>query len=246
MAEIDFDDGTWPPVPERRAPPNDIDRPCQVTRMEGTKPCLKPALYGHRFCAHHANIGSPSGPRLYKNRRASKYHGALPARLVAAYEASLDDGRLLQMREEVALLDSRIVDLLARVDSGESGRLWGKLGESHQEFSLARRQGKVELMQEKLAELEALIAAGKHDAEAWREIQQALDLRRKLVESERKRIGEQQQAVTAEQLAGFMSTLLELLTHEIDDTATLSRISNKLYQMVTIEGEAIEAASTPS
>jgi len=123
MAEIDFDDGTWPPVPERRAPPNDIDRPCQITRMEGTKPCLKPALYGHRFCAHHANISSPSGPRLYKNRRASKYHGALPARLVAAYEASLDDGRLLQMREEVALLDSRIVDLLARVPPRHLGRL---------------------------------------------------------------------------------------------------------------------------
>lgn len=243
---IDFNDGTWPALPERRDPPFDIDRPCQAKKPAGAKPCMKPALRGNRFCAHHAtSLGRATNGRNYKDGKTSKYHGALPGRMLAAYEASLDDGRLLQMREEIALLDSRIVDLLARVDSGESGRLWTRLGEVQREFTLARNQGKVDLMQEKLAELEGLIAAGKKDAESWREVQAALDLRRKLVESERKRIAEQQQAVTAEQLAGFMSTLLELLTNEIDDRATLSRISRRLYQMVTIEAEPTAAASTP-
>jgi hypothetical protein len=238
---IDFEDGTWPPVPERKAPPFDIDRPCQVKRPEGAKPCMRPASYGNIYCGFH---DEHTNGRM-THGRTSKYHGALPGRLLAAYEASLDDGRLLQMREEIALLDSRIVDLLARVDSGESGRLWARLAEVQREFSIARHQGKVDLMQEKLAELEALIVAGRRDAEGWREVQVALDLRRKLVESERRRITEQQQAVTAEQLAGFMSTLLELLTSEIEDRGTLARISRRLYQMVTIEAAPTQAVSSP-
>ena len=244
---IDFNDGTWPEPPVRREPPFDIDRPCQVKKPEGKKPCMKPALYGDVYCQFHARkaIG-PGAIANYTNGRSSKYHGALPARLVAAYEASLDDGRLLQMREEIALLDSRIVDLLSRVDSGESGRLWGRLVEVQREFTIARKTGKVDLMQEKLAEVEALIAKGSRDAEAWREVQSALDLRRKLVESERRRINDQQQAVTAEQLAGFMSTLLELLTSEIEDRSVLARISRRLYQMVTIEAEPTHAMSSRS
>jgi len=245
MAEpIDFDDGTWPPVPVRREPPFDIDRPCQVKKAPGVKPCMKAAMYGSPYCPYHVKHTGVA-VNAYKDGRTSKYHGALPARLLAAYEASLDDGRLLQMREEIALLDSRIVDLIKRVDSGESGRLWVRLGEVQREFSTARKLGKVELMSEKLAELEALIAAGKRDAEAWREVQTALDLRRKLVESERRRINEQQQAVTAEQLAGFMSTLLELLTDEVEDRNVLGRISRRLYQMVTIEVAPSQTVSVP-
>ena len=53
---------------------------------------------------------------------------ALPARRLAArYEESLRDGDVLSLVSEVALTDARLEDLLRRVDSGESGKVWEQL-----------------------------------------------------------------------------------------------------------------------
>lgn len=181
----------------------------------------------------------------YKDGSRSKYSAGLPSRMLESYERALSDGKMLQLRDEVALLDARLQDLLTRVDSGESGRLWERLATAHTEFSKARSTGKVDEMQEKLAEMEALIAAGRRDTEAWREVHTTLDLRRKLVESERKRILEAQQAVTAEQLTDFMGILLDVIGSEVTDPAMLSRVSARLTHAIT-EGSVTSASSRPA
>lgn len=219
---------------------------CGAHRTNG-EPCGNHAMMGKRVCRPHggASLSGRAHPRFTTGRK-SKYANFLPSRMLKAYEASMDDGQLLQQRQEISLLDSRITDLLTRVDTGESGRLWDRLGKSHAEFAAARHLGKVPEMQEKLAEMEALIAAGRHDADAWRELQGALDLRRKIVESERRRLLDAQQSVTAEQLTGFMTAMLELLDHEIKDRKILSRISEKLYLMATVDTTPVSASSVPA
>jgi hypothetical protein len=219
---------------------------CNGHRTDG-QPCGKFAMKNKTKCMKHGgkSLVGRAAPN-YKHGGYSKYDKVLPQRMLAAYREASQDGRMLQLREEVALLDARLADLLTRVDSGESGRLWARLGTAHAEFVQARTLGKVEIMQEKLAEIGGLIAEGKSDAECWREIHATLDLRRKLVESERKRLLDAQQAVTAEQLTGFMSALLDLLTREVTDRKLLSRLSDGLYQLAAVDVTPSSAVSTPA
>jgi len=212
---------------------------CGAKRVDG-QPCEAPPIKGMRRCRKHGGkslVGraSPS----YKHGRRSKYAGLLPGRMVQSYEESINDSRGLQLRQEIGLVDARISDLLTRVDTGESGRLWTKLKQTHAEFNKARSLGKIDEMQERLAELGGLIAAGQKDVEIWDEVNRALDLRRKLVESERKRIIETQQSVTAEQITDFMTVLLDILASEVKDRPTLNRLANRLLEIVPSEATSV-------
>jgi hypothetical protein len=87
------------------------------TRNGGT--CKQPALPNGR-CHYHggkslAGIASPT----YKEGKYSKH---LPQRMREAYALAIDDPQLLEQREQIGIIDARLIDLLARVDTGESGR----------------------------------------------------------------------------------------------------------------------------
>ena len=53
----------------------------------------------------------------------------------AAYEDALNDPQLMDLKRSVAVIDSRLIDLLGRVDSGESGALWREIGKVYAELA---------------------------------------------------------------------------------------------------------------
>lgn len=120
----------------------------------------------------------------YKHGRHSKY---LPSRLLERYEASASDPEILDLTAEIALVDARSSDVLSRVDAGESGRLWRALGAVRREFLAARGREDQQGMADALAEILNLIGRGGADFEAWAEIVDLLERRRRLVDSEQKR-----------------------------------------------------------
>ncbi len=182
-----------------------------------------------RVCQVHGGatprgIASPH----YKDGRYSK---VLPLRLSPRYEASRQDAALLEMHEEIALVDARLADLLARVDTGESGALWRNLMAAREEL-LARRKASDTLGQMAALNLiMELISQGHADYRAWGEVAAVLEQRRKLVESERKRLVETQQMITTEQAMVLIQALLASVKEHVSDRATLSAIQNKFISI---------------
>jgi hypothetical protein len=168
----------------------------------------------------------------YKTGRYSK---VLPARLASRYQEALSDGALLELREEISLVDARLADLISRVDSGESGEVWRLLRTMFAEFSKARSAGKIPEMTQALADIEALIVRGLADYSAWQDISQALEQRRKLVESERKRLVEMQQMITTEQAMILMAAIVDTIRRHVSDTSALAAISADITKLITIE-----------
>lgn len=132
----------------------------------------------------------------YKTGRWSKY---MPTRMVPRYEESQRDTELLALQADIALVDARIADLLGKVDSGESGRIWQKLSALRLEVYDAKRRGDDAAGREALESILHTIGRGKADAAAWHEVIGLIEQRRKLVESERKRLVEMKQMVTVEE-----------------------------------------------
>src|SRR4051812_32142589 len=97
-------------------------------RMRGGTPChLAPMPNGR--CRMHGGA-TPRGPALPQFKHG-RYSRSLPTRLAAQYEAAQSDPVLMELRDEIALNDARLADLLGRVDTGESGSLWGAAAKAH-------------------------------------------------------------------------------------------------------------------
>jgi hypothetical protein len=184
-------------------------------------------------CKLHGGL-TPSGSAS-PQFKTGRYSKVLPARLASRYQEALTDGALLELREEISLVDARLSDLISRVDSGESGEVWRLLRTMFAEFSKARSAGKIPEMTQALSDIEALIVRGLADYSAWQDISQALEQRRKLVESERKRLVEMQQMITTEQAMILMAAIVDTIRRHVSDTSALAAISADITKLITVE-----------
>lgn len=193
-------------------------------------------MNGKRVCTVHGGL-TPSGVAS-ANWKHGRYSKAIPTRLMERYQASESDPELLNLRSDIALVDARISELLGSVDVGESGRLWRDLGKLRKDFLVAQREKDQDAMASVLTELLNTVGRGAQDWERWQEIADFLERRRRLVESEQKRLVAMQQMVTAEQAMTLVTTLglavREIVLEHVDaDTgrAILSKVQQELIRV---------------
>jgi predicted transcriptional regulator len=167
--------------------------------------------------------------KAFKTGRYSKY---LPQRLLERYTEASTDAELLALREEVALVDARLADLLSRVDTGESGALWGALNKAWADVEVARDTDDGLGLTLALALVSQYIKRGQADYAAWQSIGHVIEQRRKLVESERKRLVEMQQMVTSEQAMLIVAVLADTVRKHVHDPDALRAISADITRLV--------------
>lgn len=171
---------------------------CGAETRKGT-PCKNGQMINGRCRMHGGTSKSGADHHAHDTGRFSAY---LPARLADSYEAALADPDRLKLDEDIALTKTRIIDLIKRVDIGESGRLWK---ETRQAMRLLRKAiaGSADDFNERLLELEALISRGAADFAAWEEIGKQKDRHARLITTEMKR-----QQTNAEMMAITQVTLM--------------------------------------
>lgn len=186
-------------------------------------------------CYRHGGA-SLSGPAL-PQYRTGRYSKVLPARLRETYERAAQDGELLVLRDDIAILDARLAELLARLDTGESGEAWKRAQEHYQEAQAAIAASDPAGLRAALDGLGTVIRRGLADTHNWAEVSTTLDLRRKTVESERKRLVQLSQMITAEQAMVLMTAVVSLVKENVDDPHALARISDGLRRLASASGE---------
>jgi hypothetical protein len=196
---------------------------CQATSKRSQEPCKKDAMIGRHLCHMHGGktpcgIAAPS----WKDGRYSKY---LPTRLIPRYQQARTDRDLGSLTHEIHLLDARIGELVEQLDTGESGGLWaGLVAQADTAEALQQGGDKVQVVAALLALL-PLIRAGAAEQAKWAEIVALIDQRRKLIESERKRLVELQQILTLEEASSMIRMIGESIKRHVSDQAALAAIS---------------------
>lgn len=205
---------------------------CQAKKTNG-QPCKANAISGMRVCRVHGGA-TPRGLASphYKTGRYSK---ALPARLAARYAEAEADPRLLELRDEVALTDARLGDLLSRVDTGESGALWQSLQALRMEVIACKRAGDSVGQTVALNALLDTVGQGHADYRAWAEIGGVIEQRRKLVESERKRLVEMQQTLTVERAMLLIGAISGVIKAHVHDRTTLAAIGRDIESIISAD-----------
>lgn len=164
--------------------------------------------------------------------KTGKYSRVLPARLTGRYEEAVADPALLELKSEIALMDARLADLLSRVDTGESGALWGQLIEARGDLLLARRANDPIKQAEALNLILELISRGHADYRAWAEVGSVLEQRRKLTESETRRLKDAQQTLTVEKAMLLIGAIGGIIKAHVQDRAQLAAISRDISALV--------------
>ena len=114
-----------------------------------------------------------------------RHSSVLPADLAERYEERLTDPQLTSLRAELALIDTRVAALLASDEGLAAGPLWRQARK--QLTQLRDAKANVAAARRALQALDDTIAEGQAAASRWADVQQLLDLRRKLVEAEVRR-----------------------------------------------------------
>lgn len=217
---------------------------CNAVAKSTGNPCKRPAGWGTGHpgtgrCKLHGgkSLGGIASP-TYKTGKYSRY---LPDKLANRYEMAVNDPGLLELNHEIALLDSRLASLLERIDTGEAGLLWQNMAKLWTELTTAIKQQDKTKQQDIAIKLDMLIKQGHDDYLAWNEIQNVIEHRRKLVESERKRLIETQQYVTAVQAMTMIGSILAIIKENVTDRNTLQAISQGINHLVSRE-DAIDAS----
>jgi hypothetical protein len=192
---------------------------CGAKNRQG-EPCQRWALAGRTRCRLHG--GKTLVGTACPHFRSGRYSAYVPERLRARYEQAEGDAELLSLRSEVALTDARLADLLSRVDTGESGQRWAELRRAYRAFIRARQAGDDETAA--LARVESLIERAGQDHQAWAEIGELIEQRRKLTESEGKRMVALRQMLSTEEAMALMHRVIDIVTRHVSDRQALSAI----------------------
>lgn len=168
-----------------------------------------------------ASLSGMAAPS-FRDGRYSKY---LPAQLKERYADARADETLLSLRDEVALLDTRLMDIVSKLDTGEGLDLWVELKAIYQAILSANEADDPEGTVQSLARMGKILEQGAAQERVWAKIVPLLDQRRKLVESERKRLVELQQVITVEKAMVLVSALVNAVSRRVQNRAILSAIS---------------------
>jgi hypothetical protein len=192
-------------------------------------PCKQPAMPNGKCWLHGGK--SPRGlahPRTTHGR----YSKDLPTRLAGRFEDALNDPQLGMLQSELALLDTRIGEMITGLDTEQYGSLWGEVAQARNNIKRAMETGKGRTLEDAYNHLDSIVESAQSDIETWDKIFELIEQRRKLVDSERKRQMDLQQVITTEQSMLLVTTLIRAVTEHVTDKRQLAAISNEIRTVI--------------
>ncbi len=183
--------------------------PCGAPTHQTGEPCKAIPTAGKRRCKFHGGA-SDTGIAVagYKDGR---YSSVLPATLRGRYERARADEDLLSVRDDIALIDAQIGHVLSTIEeTGEGGEASDtdieRIGQAFEAYQLARGSDSAGPT---FAKLRATIERVRKNRRAVTESMVLVEQRRKLAETERKRLVELRQWITAEQALGMVAAIAQ-------------------------------------
>lgn len=193
---------------------------------------------GSSKCDRHGGktprgIASPH----FKNGRRSKYLSALPAKLKDGYVEALKRKDLLTNGNEIALLDARLAQVLELASFGEAETVWASVKALAAKFQEAMVDKEPDRAMTYLPELIQLIEKGGEDWLVWNEVVKLVEQRRKLVESESKRLLQSQETLTSGEAFLLFNALVSVVQEHITDRETRAKLQMGFSRIVAGAGQ---------
>lgn len=202
---------------------------CKMIKRDGMR-CKNPVRHGWTVCHYHG-AGPPSNPGGLTNAHitSGRYTGHLPTRLISKLEESMSDFDALSMAPEMHMLTVRIAERFEALDTNDSIAAWGNIRGAY--AILNREEVKDEDWERALTMMYSALEREANDKEVWRDVGALIEQRRKLAETERRRVMDARQTMTVEQANAFISYLMNSVQEHVQDPEILRAIADDLNRV---------------
>lgn len=217
-----------------------LKKRCGAKTRQGGQ-CQRWAMSNGRCKLHGGmSLSGIAHPKYEHGRRMRR----LPPRMYADAENAWRDPELASLRDDIVATDARINDLVSRVDSGESGRIWRDLKNAFGEYRKAHRLGDEEKASYWWYEIDDLITNGVQDYDAWDEVVRMQEHKAKLVAQETKRLVQNGSMISAENALAIFGRLMNEIKMNVTDRRALANISRVAETLIA--GPVIEVIGGPN
>ena len=201
-------------------------------------------MIGRTRCRLHGGktpIGIAS--KNFKHGKLSKY---LPDRLVHNFKNAYKDPNLLELRNELGLVDSRVLELVQELDKKGNAQHFKDLKNSFSHVRDLRASGaNGELLDTALDQMEQTIEAGVNNHSVWEDVGVQIDRRQRLTESERKRLSDTHQMISSERLMALLAGVLKIIMDNVEDYRVRSIIREELLYLLPDQHMAKASNAAP-
>jgi hypothetical protein len=204
---------------------------CTARSKQSGERCKRHASPGRTVCYIHGGK-SLRGTDLpqFKHGRYSKY---LPDRLAEKYAEALSDKDLVTLEDDIALVEARLKTELQNLrDHGMGMRGWQRARGLYLTFQAQTNAGRQEQAIRTLGNLGRLLSQGTEGTAAWETIENLIEQRRKLIETERKRYADEDRAITIDRLMILMAAVIDIVRRNVESPEARRAISDEIRRLV--------------
>lgn len=192
------------------------------------EPCENASMLNGRCRIHGGKSLKGIASPKFVNGRHSKY---MPQHLLPRYLEALNDPELLNLQSDIALVESRLTELLQVIPNNESSGLWTEVKSNLKILGQGLKANNQSLATQALDTLTQLTQEGTQEWRTWNEIDKLLSTKRKLIESERSRLQQMNQYITTEQAMIFAAAVTDAVKRNVKDRDTLTAITHELAKL---------------
>lgn len=208
---------------------NGVWVPCRRWPAQDSDACYRHGGWVPRGIAHYA----------YKTGR---YVRSLRGQLLSRYELARVDPELGSLRDEIALIDALIHEICASLNLDALS--WSTLRSTWERVESARQQKDPVTLALALSEHAKCIQGGAAEEARQVRLLQLIDQRRKLCDSEAKRMLQDQQYIAASEAIIAFRRIEEIIRRHVSDRDILERIGIELETVAaSVDGPAFAPAS---
>lgn len=202
---------------------------CDAVSKTTGRRCKRNAVPGNTKCPYHggASLAGPLSPR-YKTGKYSKY---APAQLRARYVEALEDPELMSLKDNIALTTARIAQILEEFDDLQPSKFWIDLQKQWASFMYAVRSKDAKEQAASVAAIDELIRSAMTYVQLWDDLDKAMEVQRKQVDSEQRRLSATNQLVTVEEAMVMLTTLVTLIKETVFDVADVATARTIIAQV---------------
>jgi hypothetical protein len=199
------------------------------------KACQGKAMENGRCWYHGGNtpggIASPS----FKHGKYSKY---LPSNLASNYETALSNPDLISVRDDIALVEARLLEVLTTLGAGGAeGRVWDTLTQQYDDLVMAISENDRQAVVKAMQGMDRMLKDAVRLSSIWKEAQDLLRLKKDLSESERKISISLQTSLSAEQAMTLIQMVAHVIKSNVTDRKVVQKIQNELNLVLAARNE---------
>ena len=205
---------------------------CRARTRNGAGPCRQPGMAPSGRCRLHGGK-TPRG-LANPNTRTGRYSADLPTRVAARYESALSDPNLLSVRDDIALLQGAIADIMVELREAENRPDLDAILGAVERISVEYQTWDWTRMSEELQKLRESIVGRQSQRQALREIRDLIKEKAALVAQENKLLADRQQLISVEQYLLGMRALGAAVRRMVDDPKVLRAIDVEFRRIASV------------